>query len=109
MPVPGSHRVEFEMLINKRIKTKLKKVGALVVKRAKQLVPVKTGRLKRSIHAEVHESSVEIIADAPKNGAAGNESYAYFVETGEGRGAAQPFLRPALHGSQTEIEEIFNS
>ena len=107
MAILGSHRVAFEMLLQKRIKTKLRKVGALIVKRAKELVPVKTGRLKKSIHAEVHDDHVDIIADAPKGGVTGADSYAYFVETGEGRGQAQPFLRPALHGLQTEIGEVF--
>ena len=107
MPITGNYKVEIENLVMKRIQTKLKKIGAKVVKRAKELVPVDTGKLKKSIHAEVSQGRVEIIADAKIEGEK-SKSYAYFVETGEGRGPAQPFLRPALHGLQDEINEILN-
>jgi HK97 gp10 family phage protein len=107
--IKGDYRVEFEEKVRKRVQTRLKKIGALIKKRAKQLVPVKTGRLKKSIHVEVTPGKVEVIADAPVNGVSGNPSYAYFVETGEGRGSAQPFLRPAIHSQIDEIQRILNS
>ena len=92
--ITGNYKVVVENLIRKRIQTKLTKIGAIVVKRAKQLCPVRTGALKKSIHAEVSQGRVEIIADT---------EYAYYVETGEGRGPAQPFLRPALHSIEKDI------
>jgi hypothetical protein len=49
---------------------------------ARMLAPVETGRLRSSIR--VVPQGVEAIVD-----------YAYFVETGTAKMAAQPFLRPA--------------
>lgn len=100
MYIKGNFKVQVEEKIRKRIQTRLKRIGQVVAKRARILAPVRTGKLKRSIHWEVTKGKVEIIADTP---------YAYFVETGEGRGPAQPFLRPALHGTKDEIARIMGS
>jgi len=55
---------------------------------AKELVPVKTGFLRGSIHVEeMGELKAEVIADA---------DYAEYVELGTTRQSPQPFLLPAL-------------
>lgn len=65
----------------------------LIVKEAKRLVPVDTGRLRDSITADTKGeagrsiATGDIVADAP---------YAGFVEFGTVRQAPQPFMRPAL-------------
>jgi hypothetical protein len=101
MYIRGNFKVTVENKINARVKTRLRLVGELVVKRAKQFVPYKTGRLKKSIHYVLYKNRVDIVADARIHGDSSKPSYAYFVETGQGNGAAQPFLRPALHGAYT--------
>lgn len=65
----------------------------LIVKEAKRLVPVDTGRLRDSITADTQGEASrtvatgDIVADAP---------YAGFVEFGTVRMAPQPYMRPAL-------------
>lgn len=58
-----------------------------IVKRAKRIVPVDSGDLQRSIHAESGPSGNFVVAD---------EEYAAFVELGTSKMAAQPYLRPAM-------------
>jgi len=55
---------------------------------AQELVPVKTGYLKSTIHVQTFdELSLQVRADA---------EYAAFVEYGTDKQAAQPFLTPAV-------------
>lgn len=66
--------------------------GALLIEgRAKELVPVKTGNLRRSLMTEVQ---------ATPNGATARVGtgvdYAPYVEFGTRRQRAQPYLRPAF-------------
>lgn len=67
---------------------------------AKELVPVDTGTLKRSIHMEdvPGELAVAVGTDVP---------YAPFVEFGTSRQPAQPYLRPALDENKGEIVREF--
>lgn len=92
--------------IESRSKKRLEKLGEMGVQMARSLVPVRTGRLKASIHAEVLKTRVKIIADARRD--ADNISYAWWVETGTGRGPAQPFLRPTLQYLTGKIPEQFS-
>lgn len=59
-----------------------------IEKRAKQLVPVDTGRLKRSIEVQTEKQGFvqRVISDVP---------YAPYVEFGTRKMHAQPFLTPA--------------
>lgn len=61
-----------------------------IVKHAQRVVPVDSGDLRRSIHAEVNSAGLFVVAD---------EEYAAEVELGTSKMAAQPFLRPALLNS----------
>jgi len=92
--------------IENRTKSRLKMLGEKVVERAQALCPFRTRDLIDSIHAEVLKTRVKIIADA-KSHSGKNVSYAYWVETGTGRGPAQPFLRPALISVTQDLEEAF--
>lgn len=59
-----------------------------VEKRAKELVPVDSGKLKRSIGLQkVSKDLWQVFADT---------SYALYVELGTSKKRARPFLRPAL-------------
>jgi len=84
----------------------LEQLAEKVVERAKELVPVRTGDLRDSIHAEILKTRVKIIADAKNDS---GHSYAYYVETGTGRGPAQPFLRPALQSVIPDIQRSFSN
>ena len=69
----------------------LKRLGVRVNRRAKQLAPVDTGRLRSSIVNETQldeRGLVEIVGT--------DVEYAGHVELGTSRMAAQPYLRPAL-------------
>jgi len=93
--------------IESRSASKLAMLGEKVVSRARALVPVRTGQLQKSIHAEILKTRVKIIADARTHSPGSNVSYAYWVETGTGRGPAQPFLVPALMSVTNDIKIAF--
>ncbi len=68
-------------------------------KRAKEIVPVKTGRLKKSIQ---HTVTGDLTAQVDVG-----EGYAGHVEFGTTRQAAQPYLVPAAEETRVEfIEEL---
>jgi HK97 gp10 family phage protein len=64
---------------------------------ARQLVPVKTGRLQSSIYAKIHEWTAEIGAEA---------TYAMFVELGTRHMQARPYLYPAIQEYLPELEQM---
>ncbi|QNE38990.1 HK97 gp10 family phage protein [Hymenobacter sp. NBH84] len=71
---------------------------------AKSFAPVKSGRLKNSIHVVKDAAGYEVVADAP---------YAAKVELGVRGSVAKPFLFPAyqLHKNKflTNIREAINN
>jgi len=79
---------------------KLTRATLLVERTAKQLCPVKTGTLKRSVFHKI-EKTIAYVGS--------NVSYAPFVEMGTRKWSGKPFLRPALEANRTEIERLFNS
>jgi HK97 gp10 family phage protein len=64
---------------------------------AKQLAPVRTGRLSGSIYAKIQEWVAEIGAEA---------TYALFVEFGTRHMRARPYLYPALQEHLPRLEQI---
>jgi len=72
----------------------------LVWDTAISLVPVRTGRLKNSIHI-LKEKELERIIRA-------DTEYAAFVEFGTSRMAARPFMRPALEARRAEIMALIH-
>jgi HK97 gp10 family phage protein len=77
----------------------LRRLAGEIAADAKRLAPVRTGRLRNSIHvAEVSDKHAIVQAD-PRNpdASAGNEPYAGFVERGTSDTPAQPYLRPATY------------
>jgi HK97 gp10 family phage protein len=76
--------------------------GAQVVEaRAKELAPVRTGNLRRSIHSELASVSTE--SALAKVGT--NVEYAPYVEYGTRRMSPRPYLRPAFDTAKAEAEE----
>jgi HK97 gp10 family phage protein len=66
------------------------------------LVPVRTGRLKSTIHIEKGDEPLTRIVKA-----GGSEApYAPFVEYGTRKMAAQPFMRPAAEARRNEIVKL---
>lgn len=73
--------------------------AALLVQRtAKQLVPVDTGTLKRSITHEFRGKHTVAVGS--------NVEYAPYVELGTSKMSARPYLRPALEANRREIRRL---
>lgn len=71
-----------------------------VARDAEALAPMRTGALKTSVHIDnVFSNAAYVQANPrdPKDVKPEEQPYAYFVEKGTSRMAAQPFLRPALY------------
>ena len=102
----------------------VKKATTFVQGQAKTLAPVDTGELRRSIHTEVKKENKAIVGRVYTN-----NDHAVYVEFGTGqRGAespidrpinvtykqdwagmsAQPYLYPALKGSEKYIDYLVN-
>lgn len=64
------------------------KVLPQIVSAAQRIVPVDTGELHDSIHAETSAEGMFVVADA---------DHASHVEMGTSKMPAQPYLRPALN------------
>lgn len=88
--------------INKANKQILSKACLMVVRDAKILCPVDTGRLRSSITHEIKGITGKVGT---------NVEYARAVEIGsedpEFKRAPQPYLRPALHKNEKKILQMF--
>ena len=73
-----------------------------LAERARELAPVRTGRLMASIYADLGEESEINEAFLPYQVVAETE-YATFVEFGTSRMAAHPFMGPAAEELEPEI------
>ena len=105
--------VKFIAEVREEAAKRLEKAADFVADKAKTMVPVDTGALKKSIHIEVDEENLvaSIVADSLRKTPTSKGtpiSYGWYVETGEGNGPAQPYMRPALHSSFDDIERIFS-
>lgn len=67
---------------------KIEIIALMVEKEAKELCPVRTGRLRASIHAGKENKYTHYVGT--------NVEYAPFVEFGTRKMRAQPYLRPAV-------------
>ena len=85
----------------------VKRIAQIMSRKAKQLCPVLTGNLKRSIRADVQlkKGKAELVAGGDAGVAPGVGSpveYAVFVELGTRHRAATPYLRPAVEEFSNE-------
>ena len=69
----------------------------LIAERARQRVPVNTGRLRDAIHVEADEGGFAVIAGDTE------AFYGHIIEHGGVRSAAHPFLIPATEESRLEV------
>ncbi len=83
-------------LMAQGIQDGLEAAGADMEATAKQIVPVRTGFLRSTIYHQVDPValSLEVGADA---------DYAFFVEMGTRRMAAEPYIRPAFDAHQDQL------
>lgn len=76
----------------------LAKAAVKIERRAKQLAPVDTGRLRGSVAHELGRDGRGLVARIGTD-----VHYGIFVELGTRRMRAQPFLRPALDSARGGI------
>lgn len=102
----GGFRVDLDMTdftqeisegIQLAIRRALVRIGLECESYAKDLCPVKTGRLRNSITNYVEGNAAYVGT---------NVEYAPFVEEGTSKQKAQPFLRPAAEGYVDEWKRI---
>lgn len=89
---------------DKKLKARALMRGArVIVRRAKELVPVASGRLRRSITAvrsrHMERSAEVVISVGPARRVAW---YGHIVEFGSVKYAPRPFLRPAIEEKEGE-------
>ncbi len=97
--------------ISKRMATGVKAVyvrAAMVVRdEARDMVPVKTGRLKRAIFAGGGTpSKSNALVGVNQNAKRGGAPYAHIVEFGSSRQDAHPFMRPAIRAARPLAAQI---
>lgn len=83
---------------NHAMKQALELSGKEVQKKARAIVPIDTGRLRKSINYQVGKSRVLIGPDT---------DYDIFVEEGTYKMRARPYLRPGLLKSESAIIGFF--
>jgi HK97 gp10 family phage protein len=85
---------------NQLVRKGMTEAGRIVRDAARELAPVDTGELKKSIKARRPKGAKrgeirrEVRADAP---------YAHIIEKGRKGAKAEPFLAPALEAKQSEV------
>ena len=77
----------FGRKVKKGLPISLKEIGANIRNNAKNIVPVRTGRLQRSIRMKVSTHTVFVGTSVP---------YSSIIEYGSINQAAQPYFRPAI-------------
>jgi len=87
----------FDSSMQRHVYRQLASWAADVKALAKQLAPVRTGHLRSSIYAKIHDWVAEIGAEA---------TYALFVELGTRYMQAHPYLYPAIQEHLPELERI---
>jgi HK97 gp10 family phage protein len=89
---------KFMRELDREVERGMDDAAKFVTKKAKQLVPVDTGRLRASIDYELNK-----VRSGYKARIYGNTEYAIFVELGTYKMDAQPYLRPALFNYRRDV------
>ena len=96
--------------IEKKAMDRLERAGEIVGEKARQLVPVDTGKLKATIRvARLKGDPKQNIRVYAGNRLKGGAFYAHMVEKGTVKMKAKPFLRPALNASKGQIMAIMEN
>ncbi|MDH3267323.1 MAG: HK97 gp10 family phage protein [Ignavibacteria bacterium] len=97
--------------------TGVRKGATVILKRAKELVPVRSGELKRSLgvvkNKQLSRGENSGYSITTRRGKKFRGWYGHIVEFGYGRQRPQPFLRPAINETKAEVvktvgDEIWN-
>lgn len=78
----------------------LKEIGNMIIERATQIVPVRTGALRDSISMIVDETNKTVIVGSDLN-------YSTYVELGTSKMTARPYLIPSLLEALREFQTRF--
>lgn len=89
-----------EEQINSAARRTVKETAEGVKKRAKDLVPVESGRLQRSINASYSSNGLQAEVKNTNNQA----YYGQFIEYGTSSRPARPFMTPAAEGQRRKIK-----
>ena len=81
--------------LKRKINDKLAEIGNLIRERARQLAPVKTGRLRASIYSQISDWTLTVGAKAP---------YACYLEFGTRWIRPRHFLLRAIEENQAKID-----
>jgi HK97 gp10 family phage protein len=110
MRVENWHPEVITAEVEKKAMDRLARAGELVADKARQNVPVKSGKLKASIRVTRlkgdPKQNIRVYAGSRQKGGA---FYAHMVEYGTVKMPAKPFLRPALNSSKSEIKSIMEN
>jgi HK97 gp10 family phage protein len=87
----------FDSSMQRQVYRQLASWAADVKALAKQFAPVRTGHLRSSIYAKIHDWVAEIGAEA---------TYALFVELGTRYMQAHPYLYPAIQERLPQLESM---
>lgn len=88
------------------IRSGLRAATRPVIKEARARVPVKSGKLKKSIRASVDRTK-DRKGFVAKIGFSQEAWYGQWVELGSSRQPARPFLRPALEAAHDDVVRSF--
>jgi len=83
--------------IRRLVSQAMHRVGDDMVGYSQAICPVRTGYLRSTIKFRIGNAELEFEFDASAN-------YAYYVEYGTSKAAAQPFIRPTLDAYWTELQ-----
>jgi HK97 gp10 family phage protein len=101
------HPEELTAAVEKHMMDRLEVAGERIAIRARQLVPVASGKLKDTIRVvRLKGDPKQNIRVYAGNRIKGGAFYAGFVEYGTVKMKAKPYLRPALNGIKGQIESI---
>jgi HK97 gp10 family phage protein len=99
--------LKLDITILNRITSELRPKASEIIRRtaftvqgkAQQLAPVDTGALKNSLHTEIKDPLMAIVADGVE--------YGIYQELGTYKMAAHPFLTPAIESERQGWEEAW--
>lgn len=101
-------------LENRVLRKALRQGGNILLRKARQLAPVKTGALRKGIKLKIDLRgtpaaiiNVRIPSKSGKQKTSSGPYYSSFVELGTSKMAAHPFLRPAFDAVKEDALETF--
>lgn len=101
------HPEQITAEIEKHVMDRLEVAGEQIASRARQIVPVASGKLKDTIRVvRLKGDPKQNIRVYAGNRIKGGAFYAHMVEFGTVKMSAKPFLRPALNEIKGKIESI---